>query len=206
MTRAVPDSCHAPAWMPDVDGRFPPLLQPRLRVLFNRCGNRPARAGQVSQDAAEALVGAVRRAIPLILICAITAAVAVNLQRQLNGPVYSATASVYVSARDLASILTNTQAPYVDPQRESQNAVALAAVDGAPEHRFAPQPEPWHSRRDPLSRVGLQQPGQRRDQFHRQDERRIPRSLHRERLRQSLRRFPLYGVGDFDRAGNHEAT
>ena len=80
----------------------------------------------MNQDAAEALFGALRRAVPLILICTITTAVALNLQRQLNGPVYSATASVFLSTRDLASILTNTQAPYVDPQRSNENAVALA--------------------------------------------------------------------------------
>jgi Mrp family chromosome partitioning ATPase/capsular polysaccharide biosynthesis protein len=80
----------------------------------------------VSHDAAEALFGALRRALPLIVICAITTAVVVNLQRQLNGPLYSASASVYLSSRDLASILTNTQTPYVDPQRANENAVALA--------------------------------------------------------------------------------
>jgi succinoglycan biosynthesis transport protein ExoP len=80
----------------------------------------------VNQDAAEALFGALRRAIPLILICTITTATALNVQRQLAGPVYSASADVYLSTRDLASILTNTQAQYVDPQRASENAVALA--------------------------------------------------------------------------------
>jgi len=80
----------------------------------------------VNHDAAENLFGVFRRAVPLIVVCAIAAAVVVNLQRQLSGPAYEASARVFLASRDLGAILTDTQAAYVDPRRASENALALA--------------------------------------------------------------------------------
>ncbi len=80
----------------------------------------------MNHDAAENFFGVFRRALPLIVVCAIVAAVVVNLQRQLSGPTYEASTRVFIASRDLGAILTDTQAAYVDPQRESENALALA--------------------------------------------------------------------------------
>jgi succinoglycan biosynthesis transport protein ExoP len=84
------------------------------------------RARPAKTHTAEALKAAVRRAVPLVIVCAVAGIVVVNLQKQLAGPVYSASASVLLDNRGLAEILTETQAPYVDPRRESENALALA--------------------------------------------------------------------------------
>ena len=77
-------------------------------------------------NTAEALKVAARRAVPLVIVCAIAGIAVVNLQKQLDGPVYSASARVLLNNRGLAEILTETQAPYVDPGRASENALALA--------------------------------------------------------------------------------
>jgi Mrp family chromosome partitioning ATPase len=83
-----------------------------------------SRAG--TPNTAEALKTAARRAVPLLLLCAIAGIAVVNLQRQVAGPVYSADASVLLDTQDIGRILTETQAPYVDPERASENALALA--------------------------------------------------------------------------------
>jgi succinoglycan biosynthesis transport protein ExoP len=80
----------------------------------------------VNHDAAENLFGVFRRAVPLILVCMLAAAIVVNVQRQLSGPSYEASARVFLASRDLGAILTDTQSTYVDPQRQSENALALA--------------------------------------------------------------------------------
>jgi Mrp family chromosome partitioning ATPase len=81
-------------------------------------------------NTAEALKAAARRAVPLVIVCAIAGIVVVNLQKQLAGPVYEASARVLHSNVDLAQILTETQAPFVDPTREQENALALARSSG----------------------------------------------------------------------------
>lgn len=80
----------------------------------------------MNHNAAENLFGVFRRAVPLIVACMVAAAVVVNLQRQLSGPKYEASARVFLASRDLGAILTDTQSSYVDPQRQSENALALA--------------------------------------------------------------------------------
>src|SRR5918996_4656329 len=87
-------------------------------------------AKPVKPNAAEALKGAARRAIPLVLVCAIAGIAIVNVQKQLDGPVYSASARVLLSSFDLAQILTETQPQYVDPRRAQENALALARSSG----------------------------------------------------------------------------
>jgi polysaccharide biosynthesis transport protein len=77
-------------------------------------------------NTAEALKVAARRAVPLVVVCALVGIAVVNLQKQLAGPVYSASSRVLLDNRGLAEILTETQAPYVDPRRASENAIALA--------------------------------------------------------------------------------
>jgi succinoglycan biosynthesis transport protein ExoP len=77
-------------------------------------------------NAAEALKVVVRRAVPLIVLCAIAGIALVNVQKQLAGPVYSASARVLLNTEDISRILTETQPAYVDPKRASENALALA--------------------------------------------------------------------------------
>jgi len=80
----------------------------------------------VNNEAAENLFGVFRRAVPLIVACVLAGAVVVNLQRQLSGATYEASARVFLVTRDLGAILTDTQSAFVDPQRASENALALA--------------------------------------------------------------------------------
>ena len=68
-------------------------------------------------NTAEAFKAAARRAVPLVIVCAVAGILVVNLQKQLAGPVYSASARVLLNNEDLAQILTETQAPFVDPRR-----------------------------------------------------------------------------------------
>ena len=81
-------------------------------------------------NTAEALKAAARRAVPLVIVCAIAGIAVVNLQKQLAGPVYSASARVLLNNFNLAQVLTETQAPYVDPDRVQENALALANSSG----------------------------------------------------------------------------
>jgi polysaccharide biosynthesis transport protein len=80
----------------------------------------------MSQSTGELLGSAFRRAIPLIIGLVVMTAGAVNLQRQLSGPVYSADARVLLSTVDLGAIVAGVQPGYVDPQRVMENALTLA--------------------------------------------------------------------------------
>jgi Mrp family chromosome partitioning ATPase len=79
----------------------------------------------MKETAPEALKAAIRRWLPLAVAFAVLGAVAVNAQRQLAGPSYSAAARVFLTGTDLGAVLTDTQAQFVDPRREAENAVAL---------------------------------------------------------------------------------
>ncbi len=74
----------------------------------------------------ELLVGALRRAIPLVLVLMLVGAVTVNAKRQADGPKYGATADVFLSTTDLGAVLAGVQPSYVDPQRVMDNALSLA--------------------------------------------------------------------------------
>ena len=80
----------------------------------------------MKETAPEALKAAIRRWLPLAVALAVVGAIAVNVQRQLAGPVYSASARVFLTSTDLGAVLTDTQAQFVDPRRATENAVALA--------------------------------------------------------------------------------
>lgn len=80
----------------------------------------------LSQSTAELLISAVRRALPLILVLMAFGAAAVNLQRQLQGPVYSATARVFLSTTDIGALVAGVQPSFVDSQRVLDNALSLA--------------------------------------------------------------------------------
>lgn len=75
---------------------------------------------------AEMLTGALRRAIPLILVLMLVGALAFNAKRQADGPSYAATADVFLSTTDLGAVLAGVQPTYVDPQRVMDNALSLA--------------------------------------------------------------------------------
>lgn len=81
----------------------------------------------MKESAPEILKAAIRRWIPLAVLLVVVGACAVNLQKQLAGPVYSATARVFLSNADLGAMLTDTQPAYVDPRRALENAIALAS-------------------------------------------------------------------------------
>ena len=74
-----------------------------------RRGRPPVNPGTV-----ELLVGALRRAIPLVLVLMLLGAVAVNAKRQADGPKYGATADVFLSTTDLGAVLAGVQPSYVD--------------------------------------------------------------------------------------------
>jgi Mrp family chromosome partitioning ATPase len=80
----------------------------------------------MKESAPEVLKAAMRRWIPLAIVFVILGACAVVLQKQLAGPVYSATARVFLSNADLGAMLTDTQPAYVDPRRALENALELA--------------------------------------------------------------------------------
>jgi Mrp family chromosome partitioning ATPase len=80
----------------------------------------------MNESAPEALKAALRRWLPLAAVLVVVGAIAVNAQRQLAGPEYSASARVFLTTTDLGALLTDTQAQYVDPRRATENAVALA--------------------------------------------------------------------------------
>jgi succinoglycan biosynthesis transport protein ExoP len=80
----------------------------------------------MKESAPEVLIAAIRRWIPLAAVLVVLGVVAVNLQKQLAGPSYSATARVFLSNTDLGAALTDTQPAYVDPRRALENALALA--------------------------------------------------------------------------------
>ena len=80
----------------------------------------------MKESAPEVLKAAIRRWIPIAAVLVVLGAVAVNVQKQLAGPSYSATARVFLSSTDLGAALTDTQPAYVDPRRALENALALA--------------------------------------------------------------------------------
>lgn len=80
-------------------------------------------------SAAEALKAAIRRALPLTLALIVLGAVAFNAFEQLRGARYSATARVFHQTTDLGAILTDSQPPFVDPERVINTALTLARSD-----------------------------------------------------------------------------
>jgi len=75
---------------------------------------------------AEALKAAIRRSLPLVVVCVVLGAVIVNVVRQLQGPEYAADARVLISSTPISRILTGTEPAFVDPQRAEETSRALA--------------------------------------------------------------------------------
>lgn len=80
----------------------------------------------MTQTTGELVTSALRRALPLIVVLMVIAVVTVNLKRQLDGPVYSATSRVVLSTTDLGAIVAGLQPQFTDPDRVMQNALSLA--------------------------------------------------------------------------------
>ena len=78
----------------------------------------------------EALKDGVRRALPLIVLLVLLGAAALVALRQWQGAEYESSANVLVSTTNVAAAVAGTQAPYVDPGRTMDNAVALARSSG----------------------------------------------------------------------------
>ena len=77
-------------------------------------------------SAAEALKAAIRRAIPLTIVLVVFGIVAMNVVKQAQGPRYAADAKVALQTRDLGAMLTGIDPGFQDPEREAENALALA--------------------------------------------------------------------------------
>lgn len=77
-------------------------------------------------SAAEALKAAIRRSVPIVLVLAVVGAIAVNVFKQIEGPIHQATARVFHTNTDLASALANIQPAFVDPERSIETALSLA--------------------------------------------------------------------------------
>src|SRR4051812_27319716 len=84
--------------------------------------------GGMGSVGAEAFRDALRRSIPLIILCAVLGLIVVNGLQQLRGARYAAEAGVLVSTSQLSEILTGTQPSFVDPQRVQDTAQALAGT------------------------------------------------------------------------------
>jgi Mrp family chromosome partitioning ATPase len=80
----------------------------------------------VRPSAAEALKAAIRRSVPIVLVLAVVGAIAVNVFKQIEGPIHQATARVFHTNTDLASALANIQPAFVDPERSIETALSLA--------------------------------------------------------------------------------
>ena len=80
----------------------------------------------MTQSTGELVATALRRAAPLIVVFVLVGVLAVNLKRQLDGPVYSATSEVIISTTDIGSVVAGLQPQFVDPDRVMQNALSLA--------------------------------------------------------------------------------
>lgn len=72
------------------------------------------------------LKAALRRSIPLIVGLVVLGIAATNAFKQQEGPRYESSARVLVSSTPLSSIITGTQASFVDPSRVQQTAVDIA--------------------------------------------------------------------------------
>ena len=77
-------------------------------------------------SAAEALRAAIRRSLPIVVVLILLGILAVNAFKQLQGPIYGATAKVYHSPTDLSAALTNIDPGFVDPERTIETALTLA--------------------------------------------------------------------------------
>ncbi|MBC8646955.1 MAG: hypothetical protein H7X85_07310, partial [Thermoanaerobaculia bacterium] len=77
-------------------------------------------------SAAEALKAAIRRSLPIVVVLILLGILAVNAFKQLQGPIYGATAKVYHSPTDLSAALTNIDPGFVDPERTIETALTLA--------------------------------------------------------------------------------
>ena len=80
----------------------------------------------MTQSTGELVATALRRASPLIVVLVLVGVLAVNLKRQVDGPVYSATSEVIISTTDIGSVVAGLQPQFVDPDRVMQNALSLA--------------------------------------------------------------------------------
>jgi Mrp family chromosome partitioning ATPase len=80
----------------------------------------------MTQSTGELVANAVRRALPLIVVLVLAGVATVNLKRQLDGAVYSASARVVLSTTDLGAVVAGLQPQFVDPDRVMQNALSLA--------------------------------------------------------------------------------
>jgi succinoglycan biosynthesis transport protein ExoP len=80
----------------------------------------------MTQSTGELVTSALRRALPLVVVLVLIAVATVNLKRQLDGAVYSASARVVLSTTDLGAVVAGLQPQFIDPDRVMQNALALA--------------------------------------------------------------------------------
>ena len=80
----------------------------------------------MTQSTGELIASALRRALPLIAVLVLVSVLTVNLKRQIDGPVYSATSRVVLSTTDLGAVVAGLQPQFVDPDRVMQNALSLA--------------------------------------------------------------------------------
>ena len=80
----------------------------------------------MTSGGADALKAAFRRSALPILILVLVGAGAMTLLKHLQGPSYSATASVLVPTTPISRIVTGTEPPFVDPVRVEQTEHALA--------------------------------------------------------------------------------
>ncbi|MEA2282198.1 MAG: tyrosine-protein kinase [Solirubrobacteraceae bacterium] len=82
----------------------------------------------MTSGSAEVFRDALRRSVPLIILCALLGVIVINGLEQLRGPRYAADAGVLVSTSQLGEILTGTQPSFVDPQRVQDTAQELAST------------------------------------------------------------------------------
>jgi tyrosine-protein kinase len=105
------------------------LAVPRVRETARggklRHGSE-AKLAIVRPSGAEAMRAAIRRSLPIVVALVLVGAAALNVFKQLQGPVYTASAKVYHSPTALSAALTNIDAGFVDPEREMATALTLA--------------------------------------------------------------------------------
>jgi polysaccharide biosynthesis transport protein len=80
----------------------------------------------VKPSAAEALLAAIRRAIPLTIVLIVVNIVALNALKQIQGPQYEADARVALSSVNLGAMLSGIDTGFVDPERQVETALDFA--------------------------------------------------------------------------------
>ena len=74
---------------------------------------------------------ALRRSVPLILICVLIGVAALLALTELQGPQYRASTRVLVSDPNLRSLLSGTSVPNVETQAQGALAAVLASSPGS---------------------------------------------------------------------------